>query len=107
MSEDGGNSFYNQSQPQTEGVDFTGVSFANGFNGFIVGEEGIALYTDREGLDPTVLDTAISFDTFWVYAEYAYPFLKEGMYNTLKIIVLAIFMGFSICLLYTSDAADE
>ncbi|MEE3242721.1 MAG: ABC transporter permease subunit [Candidatus Thermoplasmatota archaeon] len=96
LSEDGGNSFYNQSQPQTEGVDFTGVSFANGFNGFIVGEEGIALYTDREGLDPTVLDTAISFDTFWVYAEYAYPFLKEGMYNTLKIIVLAIFMGFSI-----------
>jgi len=96
LSEDGGNSFYNQSQPQTEGVDFTGVSFANGFNGFIVGEEGIALYTDREGLDPTVLDTAISFDTFWIYAEYAYPFLKEGMYNTLKIIVLAIFMGFSI-----------
>ena len=36
------------------------------------------------------------FNTFWEYAEYAYPFLKEGMVNTLKIIVLAIMMGFTI-----------
>jgi len=96
LSEDGGNSFYNQSQPNTGGVDFSGVSFINKMDGFLVGEDGVVLYTDREGLDPTVLDTAIKFDNFWVYAEYAYPFLKEGMYNTLKIIVLAIFMGFSI-----------
>ena len=96
LTEDGGNSFYNQSQPQTSGVDFTGVSFSNGFDGFAVGEEGVALYTDREGLDPRVLDTAKSFENFWEYAEYAYPRLKEGMFNTLKIIMLAIFMGFSI-----------
>ena len=96
LTEDGGSSFYNQSQPNTVGVDFSGVSFANKMDGFLVGEDGVVLYTDREGLDPTVLDTAIKFENFWMYAEYAYPFLKEGMYNTLKIIVLAIIMGFSI-----------
>ena len=96
LTEDGGSSFYNQSQLQNAGSDFTGVSFWDGYSGFAVGEEGTALYTDREGLDPRVLDTAISYDTFWKFAKYAFPFLKEGMYNTLKIIVLAIFMGFSI-----------
>ena len=96
LTKDGGKSFYNQSQPQTIDTDFSGVSFVDGSNGFMVGESGIALYTNREGIDPAQLDTAIKFDTFWVYAEYAYPFLKEGMINTLKIIVLAIFMGFSI-----------
>ena len=96
LTKDGGKSFYNQSQPQTVDTDFSGVSFLNGFNGFMVGESGIALYTDREGIDPAQLDTARSFDTFWEYAEYAYPFLKEGMNNTLKIIVLAIFIGFAI-----------
>ena len=96
LTKDGGNSFYNQSQPQTVGVDFTGVSSSNGFDVFAVGEEGVALYTDREGQDPRVLDTAKSFDNFWEYAEYAYPRLEEGMFNTLKIIALAIFMGFSI-----------
>ena len=96
LTEDGGSSFYNQSQLQNAGSDFTGVSFWDGDSGFAVGEEGTALYTDREGQDPRVLDTAISYDTFWKYAKYAFPFLKEGMYNTLKIIVLAIFMGFSI-----------
>ncbi len=96
LTKDGGKSFYNQSQPQTIDTDFSGVSFVDGSNGFMVGESGIALYTNREGIDPAQLDTAIKFDTFWVYAEYAYPFLKEGMINTLKIIFLAIFMGFSI-----------
>ena len=96
LTKDGGKSFYNQSQPQTIDTDFSGVSFVDGSNGFMFGESGIALYTNREGIDPAQLDTAIKFDTFWVYAEYAYPFLKEGMINTLKIIVLAIFMGFSI-----------
>ena len=96
LTEDGGSSFYNQSQLQNAGSDFTGVSFWDGDSGFAVGEEGTALYTDREGQDPRVLDTAISYDTFWKFAKYAFPFLKEGMYNTLKIIVLAIFMGFSI-----------
>ena len=96
LTKDGGKSFYNQSQPQTVDTDFSGVSFIDGSNGFIVGESGIALHTDREGIDPAQLDTARSFDTFWEYADYAYPFLKEGMFNTLKIIVLAIFMGFSI-----------
>jgi len=96
LTEDGGSSFYNQSQLQNTGSDFTGVSFWDGYSGFAVGEEGTALYTDREGLDPRLLDTAISYDTFWKFAKYAFPFLKEGMYNTLKIIVLAIFMGFTI-----------
>ena len=96
LTEDGGNSFYNQSQLQNVGSDFTAVSFWDGYSGFAVGEEGTAMYTDREGQDPRVLDTAITYDTFWKYAKYAFPFLKEGMYNTLKIIVLAIFMGFSI-----------
>ncbi len=96
LTKDGGKSFYNQSQPQTIDTDFSGVSFVDGSNGFMVGESGIALYTNREGIDPAQLDTAIKFDTFWVYAEYAYPFLKEGMINTLKIIFLAIFMGFTI-----------
>jgi len=96
LTKDGGQSFYNQSQPQTVDTDFSGVSFVDGSNGFMVGESGIVLYTNREGIDPAQLDTAIKFDTFWVYAEYAYPFLKEGMINTLKIIVLAIFMGFTI-----------
>jgi polar amino acid transport system permease protein len=96
LTEDGGSSFFNQSQLQNSGSDFTGVSFWDGYFGFAVGEEGTAMYTDREGQDPRVLDTAINFDTFWKYAKYAFPYLKEGMYNTLKIIVLAIFMGFSI-----------
>ena len=96
LTEDGGSSFYNQSQLQNAGSDFTGVSFWDGDSGFAVGEEGTVLYTDREGQDPRVLDTAISYDTFWKFAKYAFPFLKEGMYNTLKIIVLAIFMGFTI-----------
>jgi polar amino acid transport system permease protein len=96
LTEDGGSSFYNQSQLQNAGSDFTGVSFWDGYSGFAVGEEGTALYTDREGQDPRVLDTAISYDTFWKFAKYAFPFLKEGMYNTLKIIVIAIFMGFTI-----------
>ena len=96
LTEDGGSSFYNQSQLQNAGSDFTGVSFWDGDSGFAVGEEGTALYTNREGQDPRVLDTAISYDTFWKFAKYAFPFLKEGMYNTLKIIVLAIFMGFTI-----------
>ena len=96
LTKDGGKSFFNQSQPQTIDTDFSGISFSNGFNGFMVGESGIALYTDREGIDPAQLDTAMVFNTFWEYAEYAYPFLKEGMVNTLKIIVLAIMMGFTI-----------
>ena len=96
LTEDGGNSFYNQSQAQNIGSDFTAISFWDGYSGFAVGEEGMAMHTDREGQDPRILDTAISYDTFWKYAKYAYPFLKEGMYNTLKIIVLAIFIGFTI-----------
>jgi len=78
LTEDGGSSFYNQSQLQNTGSDFTGVSFWDGYSGFAVGEEGAALYTDREGLDPRLLDTAISYDTFWKFAKYAFPFLKEG-----------------------------
>ena len=96
LTEDGGNSFYNQSQAPNIGSDFTAISFWDGYSGFAVGEEGMAIHTDREGQDPRILDTAISYDTFWKYAKYAYPFLKEGMYNTLKIIVLAIFIGFTI-----------
>jgi len=96
LTEDGGNSFYNQSQVQNIGSDFTAVDFWDGYFGFAVGEEGTAMYTDREGQDPRVLDTAITYDTFWKYAKYAFPYLKEGMYNTLKIIVLAIMMGFTI-----------
>ena len=96
LTKDGGKSFFNQSQPQTIDTDFSGISFSDGFNGFMVGESGIALYTDREGNDPAQLDTAMVFNTFWEYAEYAYPFLKDGMVNTLKIIVLAIMMGFTI-----------
>ena len=96
LTEDGGNSFYNQSQLQNIGSDFTAVSFWDGSSGFAVGEEGTVMYTDREGQDPRVLDTARSFDTFLEYAKYAFPSLKEGMYNTLKIIALAIFMGFTI-----------
>ena len=96
LTKDGGKSFFNQSQPQTIDTDFSGISFSDGYNGFMVGESGIALYTDREGIDPAQLDTAMVFNTFWEYAEYAYPFLKEGMVNTLKIIVLAIMMGFTI-----------
>ncbi|MEC9333136.1 MAG: ABC transporter permease subunit [Candidatus Thermoplasmatota archaeon] len=96
LTENGGQAFINQSQPQTLNVDFSGVSFVDGKHGFAVGDEGSALFTDREGIDPALLDTAKSFDTFWEYAKYAYPFLKEGMNNTLKIIVLAIFMGFAI-----------
>ena len=96
LTEDGGNSFYNQSQAPNIGSDFTAISFWDGYSGFAVGEEGMAMHTDREGQDPRILDTAISYDTFWKYAKYAYPFLKEGMYNTLKIIVLAIFIGFTI-----------
>ena len=96
LTKDGGKSFFNRSQPQTIDTDFSGISFSDGFNGFMVGESGIALYTDREGIDPAQLDTAMVFNTFWEYAEYAYPFLKEGMVNTLKIIVLAIMMGFTI-----------
>ena len=96
LSEDGGNSFYNQSQAQNVGSDFTAVDFWDGSSGFAVGEEGTAMYTDREGQDPRVLDTATTYDTFWEYADYAFPYLKEGMYNTLKIIVLAILMGFTI-----------
>ena len=86
LTKDGGQSFYNQSQPHTVDTDFSGVSFVNGFNGFMVGESGFVFYTDREGIDPAQLDKAIVFDNFWEYADYAYPFLKEGMYNTLKII---------------------
>jgi glutamine transport system permease protein len=96
LTEDGGNSFYNQSQSQNLGSDFTAVSFWDSYFGFAVGEEGTVMYTDREGQDPRILDTAESYDTFWEYAKYAFPTLKEGMYNTLKIIVLAIFMGFTI-----------
>ena len=96
LTENGGQAFINQSQPQTVNVDFSGVSFVDGRHGFAVGDKGSALFTDREGIDPAQLDTAKSFDTFWEYAEYAYPFLKEGMNNTLKIIFLAIFMGFTI-----------
>jgi glutamine transport system permease protein len=96
LTEDGGNSFYNQSQLQNSGSDFTAVSFWDGYSGFAVGEEGTVMYTDREGQDPRILDTAVSYDTFWKYAKYAFPYLKEGMYNTLKIIVLAIFLGFTI-----------
>jgi len=96
LTEDGGNSFYNQSQLQNSGSDFTAVSFWDGYSGFAVGEEGTVMYTDREGQDPRILDTAVSYDTFWKYAKYAFPYLKEGMYNTLKIIVLAIFIGFTI-----------
>ena len=96
LTEDGGNSFYNQSQAQNIGSDFTAINFWDGYSGFAVGEEGMAMHTDREGQDPRILDTAISYDSFWKYAKYAYPFLKEGMYNTLKIIVLAIFIGFTI-----------
>ncbi|MDE0742073.1 MAG: ABC transporter permease subunit [Candidatus Poseidoniia archaeon] len=96
LTEDGGNSFYNQSQLQNSGSDFTAVSFWDGYSGFAVGEEGTVIYTDREGQDPRILDTAVSYDSFWKYAKYAFPYLKEGMYNTLKIIVLAIFIGFTI-----------
>ncbi|RZD38247.1 MAG: hypothetical protein CXT75_01715 [Methanobacteriota archaeon] len=96
LTEDGGNSFYNQSQLQNSGSDFTAVSFWDGYSGFAVGEEGTVMSTDREGQDPRILDTAVNFDTFWKYAKYAFPYLKEGMYNTLKIIVLAIFIGFTI-----------
>ena len=96
LTKDGGTSFYNQSQPHTIDTDFSGISFSDGFNGFMVGESGIALHTDREGIDPAQLDTATTFNDFWEYAEYAYPFLKEGMFNTLKIIVLAIIIGFTI-----------
>jgi len=96
LTEDGGNSFYNQSQLQNSGSDFTAVSFWDGYSGFAVGEEGTVIYTDREGQDPRILDTAVSYDSFWKYAKYAFPYLKEGMYNTLKIIVIAIFIGFTI-----------
>jgi len=96
LTEDGGNSFYNQSQVQNVGSDFTAIDFWDGYSGFAVGEGGTAMYTDREGQDPRVLDTATTYDTFWEYADYAFPYLKEGMYNTLKIIVLAILMGFTI-----------
>ena len=96
LTEDGGNSFYNQSQVQNIGSDFTAIDFWDGYSGFAVGEGGTAMYTDREGQDPRVLDTATTYDTFWEYADYAFPYLKEGMYNTLKIIVLAILMGFTI-----------
>ena len=38
LTKDGGKSFFNQSQPQTIDTDFSGISFSDGFNGFMVGE---------------------------------------------------------------------
>lgn len=96
LSKKGGKDFVNQTYPGEISSDFHSVSMVTGFYGFVIGDDGVALHTDREGTDPATIPTARKFSGFRDYASYAYPELVEGLKNTLKIIYISILFGFTI-----------
>lgn len=96
LTRDGGASFINQTYPSSLSADFTAVSMYNVESGFIVGNEGTVLYTNTEGLDPTLAPKVQTYDNFWEFANIMYPLLVTGLKATVKIIGYSIFIGFSI-----------
>ena len=96
LTRDGGASFINQTYPSSLSADFTAVSMYNVESGFLVGNEGTVLYTNTEGLDPTLAPKVQTYDNFWEFANIMYPLLVTGLKATVKIIGYSIFIGFSI-----------
>ena len=96
LTKDGGASFINQTYPSSLSADFTAVSMYNVESGFLVGNEGTVLYTNTEGLDPTLAPKVQTYDNFWEFANIMYPLLVTGLKATVKIIGYSIFIGFSI-----------
>jgi len=96
LTKDGGASFINQTYPSNLSADFTGIGMYNVESGFLVGNEGNVLYTNTEGVDPTLAPQVQTYDDFWVFANIMYPLLITGLKATVKIIGYAISIGFSI-----------
>tara|TARA_B100000809_G_scaffold117727_1_gene116089 strand:+ start:1002 stop:2825 length:1824 start_codon:yes stop_codon:yes gene_type:complete len=96
LTKDGGATFNNQSYPSDLSVDLAGVGMYNGFKGFLVGNEGTVLYTNTEGVDPTLAPTVQIYDDFWEFTTLMYPLLVTGLKATVKIIGYALTIGFSI-----------
>jgi len=96
LTKDGGSSFINQTYPSDLLTDFTDIEMYNTESGFLVGNEGTVLYTNTEGVDPTLAPKVQTYDDFWDFTNMMYPLLITGLQATVKIIGYAISIGFSI-----------
>ena len=100
LTKDGGATFHgintDQFYPKDLSVDFFGVGMHDGFSGFLVGGEGTVLYTNTQGVDPTLAPTVQIYDDFWDFATLMFPLFVEGLKATVRIIGYAIAIGFSL-----------
>ena len=96
LTKDGGGSFNQQKLETSTTSLLTGISMADSKTGFLVGQDGMIFYTETEGIATSDKPTALVFDNFFEYADYAAPQLMNGLIATMKIVVFGIVFGFMI-----------
>ena len=96
MSKDGGNIVTQQINPAGNNTSLHDIAMIDAFDGIVVGEKGLILWTDRAGEDEPVGFEVINFNDFDNFVDYSKDMLFAGFIATIKIVVFGIVMGFLI-----------
>ena len=94
MSNDGGNIVRQQINPAGNNTSLYEIAMIDGFDGIVIGEQGLVLWTDRAGEDEPVGFEVINFNDFDNFVDYSKDMLFAGFIATIKIVVFGIVMGF-------------
>lgn len=94
MSNDGGNIVRQQINPLGNNTSLNDVAMIDGFDGVVVGESGVVLWTDRAGEDEQIGFEVVNFNDFDNFVDYSKDMLFAGFIATIKIVVFGIVMGF-------------
>ena len=94
MSNDGGNIVRQQINPAGNNTSLYEIAMIDGFDGIVIGEQGLVLWTDRAGEDEPVGFEVINFNDFDNFVDYSKEMLFAGFIATIKIVVFGIVMGF-------------
>ncbi|MBR84419.1 MAG: hypothetical protein CMA85_00515 [Euryarchaeota archaeon] len=96
MSKDGGNIVTQQINPAGNNTSLHDIAMIDAFDGIVVGEKGLILWTDWAGEDEPVGFEVINFNDFDNFVDYSKDMLFAGFIATIKIVVFGIVMGFLI-----------
>ena len=96
LTKDGGATFTSQKLDVNTTSRFNEISMVNSDIGFLVGDSSEIFFTDTGGSTINDKPTALTFNSFFEYANFASPRLLDGLIATVKIVVFSIFFGFTL-----------
>lgn len=99
LTKDGGNFFSKQKIDDAIHADLNGIVMVDGTFGYTVGDAGLILFTNREGIAQDEVPTVKDYSDFSVYWEDTKDMFFIAFVNMLKIIFYSMFIGFMLGML--------